>query len=318
MLTATQEIKIDMLFGGFIKQCRMEGKSPVTIKNFRDNFELLKRFKPDLQPEDLTPRLITDFFVYLQERERKIGNQMVIRELKNSTLHTIRRKLQSFTDWLVANGHISRSPFEGIKFPDVNYTYKKALTKDEFDKVFLAISRDIRWPNKLLKTRNLAMIMLLVLTGIRRGELVGLKVSDLDMENKVLTVRGETSKSRRERRLRICRELVPYFDDYLKERADYTTPYLWVSNNGDRNLTMNGIKHFTEYLKRVTGVNCHLHRFRHTFAVNLYQSNGVRDPLAVKEALGHLNFRTTIGYLRSLPDSNVLNQMDDMRTSKFK
>lgn len=308
---------IGSLFEDFIKQSKnVEGKSRATIKNYCDNFGLLTSFKPDLELKDLTPKTITDFFTHLNTRERKVGKAMVIRDIKNSSIATIRSKLSAFFRWLVKNGHLKKNPFGDIPFPDVDYSDKRAFTKEQLDKIYVAVSRDIPWDNNFLRVRNLTMVMFLTLTGVRRGEFLGLKMSDIDMKNKMLTVRGETSKSKRTRRLQIHPQLIPYLENYFAVRAESDTPFLWVSNNSDRSLSSDGMKHFIDKLTQTTDINCHLHRFRHTFAVNLYLAS--HDVIAVMHALGHKSLKQTMVYLRSLPDDGMIESINKMVIANFK
>lgn len=309
------EKDISSLFEEFVKQAKIEGKAPATIRNYRGNFELLKSFKPDLELKDLVPKTMVDFLTYQNERERKVGNQMVVRTLKNSSILTIMAKLTAFFNWLRENRYITEDPFKGIAYPNVDYTDKRAFPKEQLDKIYIAISRDTLWENTFLKRRNLAMIMFLTLTGVRKGEFLGLQLSDIDFKNKLITIRGETSKSKRTRIIPIHPALISYLEDYCEARAEYTTPYLWVSNNSDRNLSEDGLKHFITNLSKATGVNCHIHRFRHTFAMNYYRQT--HDIVGLKKLLGHKSIKMTLSYLRSLTDEDLIQQMGKMVVAEF-
>ncbi|PWB39003.1 MAG: hypothetical protein C3F02_01180 [Parcubacteria group bacterium] len=319
----TKQLKtgdLTQLFEEFIKQRRhAEGYSPVTIKNYRNNFELLKLFKPDLNLTDLTTQTMIDFFTFLNARERKVGTRNnVVRDLKNSSVATIRGKLNSFFNWLLDNNYVAVNPFNNIVYPDFGYTDKRAFTREEFDKIYLAITRDIVWESQLLKKRNTAFVMVFVLTGIRKGECLGLKLTDIDLKQRLLTIRGETSKSRRDKRIPVNPGLIPYLEDYLNERGDYTADALWVSGNQDRPFTEHGLKHFVNRIRRATGINkFHVHRFRHTFATNFYIQSE-HDIMSLQRLMGHRNPKTTMSsYLRSFPNEEVFRQMQRFRVAKF-
>lgn len=161
------------------------------------------------------------------------------------------------------------------------------------------------------------MVTSLVCTGIRKGECLGLRITDLDMKNKMLRVRAETSKSKRERTVPLSPELIMALEDYLAFRGeDYATDALWVSNKEDRGLTADGLKHFITRLSRVTGINCHLHRFRHTFATNYYMQT--HDIVGLKKILGHVDMKMTLSYLRSLPEVDTMRQMDGFSLANIK
>lgn len=306
------------LFEKFVKErLRGNGDSPVTIQNYRENFEMLLKFKSDATSDDLTKDFMIDFFEFLNTRERQVGKEIIVRECKKSTIATRWAKLNTFFTWLVENNHLKKNPFDEIPFPDVSYTDKRAFTGQEFDKIYNAINRKIPWVNLFIKKRNIAMVMFLVLTGVRKGELLGLKVQDLDMENKFVVIHGETSKSKRDRILPLNPELIPYLEDYLMARADYTTDALWVSNNKDEPFTKHGAKHLTEKLKKVTQIKkFHLHRFRHTFAGNYYRQTH-HDTVGLKAMMGHKSFKAVTTYLRSFPDDYLVEEVSKMKTSDF-
>lgn len=308
--------ELNRLFESFIKQSRsIEGHSPVTIKNYSQNFNLLKKFKPDIQLDDLTSEFITNFFDFLRTRERKVGGGFIVRDLKNSSVATVRGKLSAFFEWLVKNEYLKANPFNGIKYPDVSYTDKRAFTKEEFDKIYLAVSRDIPWENQLLRKRNIAFIMVLTLTGIRKGEILGLRPSDIDFKKPDITIRAETSKSKRTRSIPITQELMLYLKEYLALVGEYTAESLWVSSNNNHSFTEHGLKHFVNHLNAVTGINCHIHRFRHTFAVNYYRQT--HDIVGLQRLMGHRDFNMTLKYLRSLSDDDIAAQMSKFKLARF-
>lgn len=307
--------EIKQLFEQFIKHKRAEGQSLMTIKSYREHFESLLKFKPDLKLEDLTEKTMVEFYEYRDTRERIRGKEKVVEELKNSSKATIRGKLGAFYAWLEKRKYIEFNPFEKIAYPKVSYTDKRALNTKEIDKIISAVNLKIVWPNLLVKKRNIAMITFLLLTGVRKGELIGLKLSDIDLEERKITVRAETSKSKQTRTIPMTFELAQVLEDYLRERVDYSSEYLWVSNNRDDKFTEHGMKHFVNRLKYDTGINCHLHRFRHTFAINYYKLKN--DIVGLKKLLGHKTYKMTVSYLRSLDDQHIEDQMKDFSLAKF-
>lgn len=307
---------LNELFEKFIKErLRGNGDSPVTINNYRENFDRIRKFKPDLELGDLKKDLMIDFMDHLNTCERKVGRKMIVREYKKSSIATVRGKLSTFFTWLVENEYLKANPFNKIPYPDVSYDDKRAFTRENFDAIWKAVSIEINWPNFVIKKRNMAMVMFMSLTGVRKGELLGLKIKDFDMAEKEVAIRGETSKSKRNRTLPLLPELISYLKDYLAFRADYKTDAFWVSGNEDRPFTYHGAKHFVDRLKSVTGINCHLHRFRHTFAVNYYTKT--RDIVGLQKLLGHRSLKMTLSYLRSLKDDHAIEQMRKMSVKEF-
>lgn len=157
--------------------------------------------------------------------------------------------------------------------------------------------------------------MVLTLTGIRKEELLGLRICDVDLESKFMVIRAETSKSKRTRIIPINSELSMYLEDYLLCRKEYTESSFWVSGTLDRSFTEHGAKHLINLLTKVTKINCHLHRFRHTFATNYYKQT--HDIVGLKKLMGHQSFKMTISYLRSLPDEHIAEQIKKFTVAEF-
>ncbi|MDZ4713730.1 MAG: site-specific integrase [bacterium] len=286
-----------------------------TIRDYRQAFELLLKFDCELKLKDLTENTIINFFEFLDTRERQIGTQKLVRTIKNSSVASLRSKLNSFFVWLNERHYIKANPFDKIPFPKVTYTDRRAFSPKEFEAICYAINTRIDWQNLLIKKRNIAVIMFLVLTGVRKKELLGLHLSDIDIDRKLIHVPGEISKSKRTRIIPMNATLILYLTDYLSYRQHYTTNFLWISSTQDRGFTEHGTKHLVHLLSKVTKINCHLHRFRHTFAINYYTQT--HDLIGLQKLMGHTSFKMTLRYMRSLPDEYVVDQMQKITIDEF-
>ena len=125
-------------------------------------------------------------------------------------------------------------------------------------------------------------------------------MTDVNLEKRLLTVRSETSKSKRTRYLPIHPTALLHLREYIKERNinRYTTADLFVSYNEDKGLSRPGLKHWVQRLIKLSGVKFHLHRFRHCFATNLAR-NDVQT-VKISKLMGHTDIRMTMAYLRSI------------------
>ena len=286
-----------------------------TIKSHRYYFDLLLKFNSKITLEDLTEKTIVNFLEFLNTRERKIGKQQVVKSYKLSSVALVRSRLNIFFNWLIERDYIKVNPFEKIPFPSVSYTDRRAYSPKEFEAICFAINTTINWANLLIKKRNIAIIMFLALTGVRKEELLGLQLSDIDLYRKLVSVRAETSKSKRTRMIPMNLSLVQYLEDYLNQRRNHFTLYFWVSGTLDQPFTEHGAKHLMDLITKVTKIKCHLHRFRHTFATNYYRQT--RDLVGLQKLMGHTNFNMTLRYLRSLPDEHIVEQIRKLAVDEF-
>ena len=285
----------------FLAEQRFSARlSPVTLRGYAQSFALLQSLLPGLSAEQLTAETLTEFFRRLESRPRVQERGETVAGVKSSTIATYRSKLNRFFSWLQARGHIPRNPFAGMPYPTVRYDDRKYLGRSEVERIFSVLVLQGPWRSRFLWKRNIALFSLLLYTGIRKGELLALRVTDLDLDRLELTVRPETSKSRLRRVVPINAHLCLALEDYLHERhrLRLQSEYLLTNSKGTP-LTADGLKHLVNQAQRLSGVPFHVHRFRHTFAVNVLNQGG--DIAKLKQLLGHRDIRMTAQYLRALP-----------------
>jgi site-specific recombinase XerD len=251
--------------------------SPKTLRAYRASFALLMTRFPSLMPNMLVPDTMVEYFKWLQTRSRIIGRQ-TRQGVKKSTIATYWRRLSKFFDWLKARRYIESNPLKSdlLEFPLVRYDDKKYLNRPDIEKILVAIQFNIAWKSNLVRARNLAIISMAFNCGLRRGELLALKLLDVDLTRNEITVRSETSKSRTQRIIPLNTRARRDLDDYLEKRRERhcKTEYLWVSEQSDTKLTENGLKHTIKAIVRESGIKFHIHQARHTFAVNFLHNSG--------------------------------------------
>lgn len=299
--------KLNELFEQYIQISEFSlRRRPATIKSYKDTYIQLRKLQPEIvYPYQLSETKMNEFFKILQTRKRVVGKGVVKTGIKDSTVAMYWSRLNPFFIWLEANGHIDKSPLAYIKKPQSQYENKPALKKRNIEKLYSSIL--LHSQNTLLMKRDTAIISTLFFTGVRKTELLSLQVRDIDLEKYVLTVRGKTSKSKRTRHIPINPTLRVHLRDYLKERKEYTTEALFVSNNKDSGLTKFGIKHWVNRMKNTSGVKFHLHQIRHTFACNLARNNISLPKL--QKLMGHTDLRMTERYVRSLGVEHLIDDI---------
>lgn len=293
---------LSTLHDQFIAEQRFASRrSDATLRGYRQCFGTLLTLLPDLTLEGLTATTITEFFKRLDTRTRFVGRGLERRGVKASTVATYRSKLGRFFRWLQTNGHVAANPFASMPSPRVEYEERQHLDRSAVERIFSNLVLAGTRQSRLLRRRNLAIFALLLYTGIRRGELLGLRVSDINLERHEITVRAETSKSRRARVVPLNSKVRGALLDYLAElrQARLRNEYLFPSDSQSGALTMDGLKHLVAQVRRQSGVRFHVHQFRHTFAVNFLNRGG--DVARLKQLLGHRDIRMTSSYLRHLP-----------------
>lgn len=314
---ATQELI--SLFKQFISEMRYSGKKrEETIRGYICTFETFIKLCPEISCNTLNKITVNGFFEKLDNRERPVGKLTksggaikIKTGIKNSTVATYRSKLNKFFDWLIKEKKLEINPFWYLEYPSVHYDDIKFLNKREIDRVFLALSTKIDWKNNFIEKRNMAIFSVLLNCGLRKNELINLRLDDIDFDNRYLIVRAETSKSKRERIVPLNSTVFTQVRKYMEERRkiESNEMNLFINEKGNK-FSVNGLKHLVEKVKRVSGINCHLHRFRHTFAINfLTKSN---NQFALKQLLGHKDLKMTQAYIKYIPTDVLRESVEKM------
>jgi len=298
---------LDELFGEFLSELRFSQKlSAETLRGYEAGFRLFRTLLPVVTVDTLTKSALLAFFEKLDTRQRTVGKGELKSGVKRSTVATYRSKLNAFIKWMKNNGHIKENPFDGIKYPSVRYEDKAYLSGDETTKIFSALTmNDKEWSNSFIRRRNYAMFIVLLDCGLRKAELLGLKMLDVNFDRKEIRIDGETSKSKRDRVVPMNSEVYTVLKDYVQIRKSInpTTDYFFPADNGSDGLKHSGFKHIISKVRDLSGVKIHAHQFRHTFAVNLL--NRQVDIAKLRQLLGHRDIRMTAAYVRCLPTDSL-------------
>jgi len=295
----------------FLDECTYAKRlSPITVRGYREVYGTFTRIMPEVNNLDsLTPAVVSQFYKRIDLR-RKHKN---LSPIKDSTLRSYYNKLLVFFKWLEQNGFKDRGTLADrvVKPKYPTYTDEKALDENQIAKIQSAIAMHTTGI-PFLNKRDMMIVCILLYTGIRKGELLGLRIHDIDFSNRTLFIYGATSKSKKSRRIPINPILISLFKTYLSDeyRKDSSCPYLLISSQKDVALTEHGLKHWVKRYNKLSGVKFHLHQFRHTLACVLARNNA--DIVSIKSILGHSSIRMTERYLRSISSESARGFIDNI------
>lgn len=174
------------------------------------------------------------------------------------------RSLQQLFRWLVDEGELKESPMARMKPPTVPETPPPVIRVDEVKRL-LAVCDGTGFDER----RDKAIILLLWDTGLRRAEIAGLRLEDVDDEHDVLMVIG---KGRRPRTVPFGQKpgkaLAMYLAKARSQHPDSGSEWVWLGRKG--RLTDTGIAQMLRRRAREAGLGeIHPHLFRHSAAHNL-------------------------------------------------
>ncbi len=230
-------------------------------------------------------RDLETFFGFLEEKRMSVVDQNVITFFVGYLLkygldaRTVARKLsslKSFFKTLKKMGIVTENPAAGIKTPKTKKHLPGFLTYEQ-----------VKQGLEIGDPRDKAIIELLYSCGLRASELVGLNVSDIDLNREEVRITGKGDKQRIVPLGRFAKRAVV---QYLQERKS-KGPQFFLNYRGARLSTRSLQRIVRKYLMRLAraaGTNPHI--LRHSFATHLLD-NGA-DLRAVQELLGHASLST--------------------------
>jgi integrase len=155
-----------------------------------------------------------------------------------------------------------------------------------------------RFWSSFRNARDLAIVGLMLMHGLRSAEVMALNRDDVLLSEGQLRVRGKGNKLRYPP---LAPETTQLLDHYLRlERPDPCSAALFVVLKGPargQRLTPAGLRSLFRHHRRTTGVKiANPHRFRHTFASDMVRA-GISLP-ALMQLMGHSNIQTTLHYVQ--------------------
>ena len=144
--------------------------------------------------------------------------------------------------------------------------------------------------------RNILMFLILASTGIRRKEVCGIKLDDIDFENNTIYI-SNTKGNKKHRTVLLAEIVKNYLKDYLIERnkrAEKNVQNLLITQAGKK-CTIDTIGHVASRLSKRYNINFSLHSFRRGLATELYNDNNIQvQDIAL--LLGHTKIQTTVDH----------------------
>ena len=219
------------------------------------------------------------------------------RKLKDSSISRKLIVLKTFFNFLFQQHKIEINLFSELKFRfKSERKLPKTLTVSDVSKLLNSVNKQVgraerpfeRWKS----ARDLALIDILISTGIRIAEASAISLDDLIMQEHLILIHG---KGRKQRLIYIsCTQtwanLLNWLD--IRKTRPINTDKVFVNKYGNQ-LNIHGIEYIYNTVKKSSGINQNStpHYLRHTFATNLL-TNGA-DLRSVQEILGHSSISTT-------------------------
>ena len=225
---------------------------------------------------------------------------MYLKDTVKNNNSTIDRKLSSlrgFYKYLSKLNYVDNNVFALISGPKKAKKLPRYFEYNELEELFSSV--DI---TNSLGQRDLLILELLYATGIRVGELVNIKLNDINVSNQSILILGKGNKERIVEFGEYCQDILEkYLKDGRKELDKKDSNYLLLNHLGDP-LTERGVRYILNKLIKNTSITKSIspHMIRHSFATHLL--NEGCDLITVQKLLGHESISATQVYTHVTTD----------------
>jgi site-specific recombinase XerD len=267
---------------------RDQGRSVYTIKSFLGDLRLLASYlPPDRAIDRITTQDLNHFLLWLQNG----------RGVPCSPKSLSRRvtAVKAFFRWLMRAGVVSPDPAEKVLQQSVISPLPEVLTPVESERLLVTAHgyRTARKPD----ARPFTLLLLLLSTGIKKGESLALEVNHIDLEapsNPVLFVRYQAPQNRyKERKISLLPEWVEGYQEYLGQYQPKDAVFPWSPRR---------LEYLLEDIGKDAGLTKHVSfdMCRWTCALNDWQSGVEKDAIRQKLGVSKIQWREVSMKLRQL------------------
>ncbi|HXW51690.1 MAG TPA: tyrosine-type recombinase/integrase [Candidatus Acidoferrales bacterium] len=278
----------DPLVSEWAGMYQAKSRSPLSVAAYAGDLEVfgayLAKASPKISPHgkqwpQLASATRSDVIRFLQE----------LLTVRGYTPRAARRKmsaLRSFYKFLRKEGKRKDDPTYDIDLPKVQRPLPRVLKEPEVSRL---LRSNAGWKTPWLRTRDQAIMELLYGAGIRRAELIGINIQDIDLATRTLRVTGKGSKARL---VVFNRTTADAIRKYMNVRPRSGDDALFLSHT-KRRLSTRHIWEIFNRIRKVSGVAALAspHTLRHSFATHLLEHGA--DLVTIKELLGHESLETT-------------------------
>lgn len=269
----------------FIEQLTLKRYSENTKKTYISVLTKFLEFYNTTKPEEITDEQIRDYLLKIIERGASASLQkQVINSLKFYYEYVLGRTL--------LKAAVQR-PKKSHRLPDV-------LSREEVSDLFKTVTN----------IKHKAILLAIYSAGLRRSEIINLKVNDIDSKRNCIILRG--AKGQKDRMTLLTPKLLKILREYYKEYKP--KEYLFEGASGGQ-YSETSIRMILEKAVKAAGIterDIHPHTLRHSFATHLLE-DGV-DIRFIQALLGHSSSKTTEIYthITTRGFNNIRSPLEDM------
>lgn len=265
-----------------------QGRSPNTIKAFLSDVKLLTTFLPeDVTIGKITTKDLNRYFEWM-EKERDVP----------CSPKTLARRItatKSLFRWLHTYGVLMVDPAEKVAQRSAISPLPTVLTPDEYEAALLAADRHRRATKQ--DARPYALVYLLLTTGIKKSETLGIELEHIDLEaptGPFVFIKYATPANRyKERKLPLVEDWIPAYQEYLAQYQPVEKLFPWSPRR---------LEYLLEDIGNEAGLTKHLSfdMCRWTCALNDFRAGEEPDKIRQKLGVSKIQWRELFIKLKQL------------------
>lgn len=277
----------------FLTSLVADGKSKCTVNSYRID---LMQFESYIK-KDFAEIKFSDL--------REWANSLTAQNLAATSRARKISAVKSFFKYLYKMEVISKNPAEFLETPKLEKKQPKVISEEDASEILFHARND--GDNQSTYMRDLALLMTMLYTGVRREELTNIKLQDINLKNSTILIHGKGNK---QRNVFIGQELLAVLSEYIyghRKLFKYAedSEYLFVSLKSGQ-LSIRAVSDIAnKYMERAgckeKGKGCH--QFRRRTATSVF--NNTHDIIATQRLLGHSSPTTTQRYI-AIDDESML------------
>lgn len=290
-----------------------EDRSPVTIVGYTGDVCLFAQWFEKQNRESLTPEGLTNDAV------RGYKQYLLDQANKPKTINRRLAALAVYAHWLEQAGYVKngRNPVQGVKAVKEVALAPKWLDKKQRAALLRAVDKEVEdamrcYPRlRLMYLRDAAIVKLILFAGLRVGEIIQLRVSDIILDERKGSVVVREGKGTKRREIPLNSKARKALLDYLHMRPDTEKNDLFLSQRNDGVQSKTVQRAVQRFAKKAGLKNITPHTLRHSFAKALIDADVSLEKVAA--LLGHCNLNTTRIYTTPGEEdlANAIGELDD-------
>lgn len=284
------------MFSDFQAFLELQDRSTATLRSYLSDLNLFGAWFEQTNGEGLTPQVVTS----LDVRDYR-QHLLTVKQRQASTVNRHLASISAWLNWAVDTDQIGSNPARRVNGVRTVALSPKWLARADEGALLRQAERTLQAaqtdPAKRQATRNQALVVLLLNTGLRSDEACSLEISDLEMGERQGILLVRSGKGRKQRRIPLNKQARQALSAWLLIRPDAGDPGVFLGRRGNQ-LSTSALRRIVSdlaYAAKLDPQEVSPHTLRHTFAKRLVDQSVSLEKVAA--LLGHSNLNTTRIYL---------------------